>query len=477
MSLAKIERKIQRIEKFFPKARKRIDWQPQSIPQSMAYHCPADELLYGGAPGGGKSDLIIGLALTAHGRSLILRREAMQLEEVIARITDLTDKNINVRDSRFKIGDRVIQLGGCKLIRDKTRWKGRAHDLKAWDELSEFAEEIYTFVNTWNRSTDPAQRCRIVATTNPPDNQIGAWIIKRFAPWLKPNHPKPAQSGEIRWFIGNEEVDTSEPVVIKGKIIYPRSRSFIRARVEDNLSLMAAGYDRLLDNLPPELRYMADGDFAAATKDHPQQVIPLDWVNQAVQRGKYALNELQAIDAIACDPSRGGIDPTVIALRRADRLEIFKYPAIVSQDGMQVVNHIVRHRGNGNPITMVDIIGIGSSPYDLLKLHGIEAIAMNASQKSYRRDRANKFGFSNLRAEWWWLFREMLDPQYSPTICLPDDSEMIAELTAPRWSLTLRGILIESKEEIAKRLGRSTNIADAIIMCCNLPAIYSSSFA
>ena len=49
-------------------------WLPQPGPQSDAYFTEADELFYGGQAGGGKSDLIMGLALTAHTNSLILRR-------------------------------------------------------------------------------------------------------------------------------------------------------------------------------------------------------------------------------------------------------------------------------------------------------------------------------------------------------------------------------------------------------------------
>jgi len=48
-------------------------WVPNPGPQTQAYYCEADELFYGGQAGGGKSDLSIGLALTAHERSLILR--------------------------------------------------------------------------------------------------------------------------------------------------------------------------------------------------------------------------------------------------------------------------------------------------------------------------------------------------------------------------------------------------------------------
>ena len=47
-------------------------WVPNPGPQTEAYFCKADELFYGGQAGGGKTDLGIGLALTAHTRSLIL---------------------------------------------------------------------------------------------------------------------------------------------------------------------------------------------------------------------------------------------------------------------------------------------------------------------------------------------------------------------------------------------------------------------
>jgi len=120
--------------------------------------------------------------------------------------------------------------------------------------------------------------------------------------------------------------------------------------------------------------------------------------------------------------------------------------------------------------------GIGASPVDIAKLQGLEPIAMDAGKKSFKRDRSAKLSFANKRAEWWWKFREALDPNYNPQITLPDDPRIIAELTAPRWSLTMRGILIESKDEIKKRLGRSTNLADAIVMVSDVPSLYTSSF-
>src|SRR3546814_3487307 len=48
-------------------------WLPNPGPQTEAYFCPADLLLYGGQGGGGKTDLLAGLGLTEHRRSQIGR--------------------------------------------------------------------------------------------------------------------------------------------------------------------------------------------------------------------------------------------------------------------------------------------------------------------------------------------------------------------------------------------------------------------
>src|SRR5262249_41342950 len=57
-------------------------WTPLPGPQTLAYQPPADVTGYGGAAGGGKTDLALGLAITAHHQSLILRREAVHLRAI-----------------------------------------------------------------------------------------------------------------------------------------------------------------------------------------------------------------------------------------------------------------------------------------------------------------------------------------------------------------------------------------------------------
>src|SRR5512133_2845699 len=64
-------------------------WVPNPGPQTPAFLCEADELFYGGEAGGGKTDLRIGLALTDHQRSLLLRRINKDAVKIKPRIEEI----------------------------------------------------------------------------------------------------------------------------------------------------------------------------------------------------------------------------------------------------------------------------------------------------------------------------------------------------------------------------------------------------
>ena len=64
----------------------------------------------------------------------------------------------------------------------------------------------------------------------------------------------------------------------------------------------------------------------------------------------------------------------------------------------------------------------------------------------------------------WWRLREILEPGSGRELILPDDRELLGDLCAPRWKETSQGIQIESKDDIKKRLGRSTDCGDALVM-------------
>ena len=83
---------------------------------------------------------------------------------------------------------------------------------------------------------------------------------------------------------------------------------------------------------------------------------------------------------------------------------------------------------------------------------------------SRERTRDGQLSFLNVRSEMLWSLREALDPQYGAGIALPPDKRLAAQLAAPTWRLRGNAIVIESKQDIYKRLGTSTDDADAVIL-------------
>jgi hypothetical protein len=96
-------------------------------------------------------------------------------------------------------------------------------------------------------------------------------------------------------------------------------------------------------------------------------------------------------------------------------------------------------------------------------------VAFNGVKPSVGTTREGKLKFYNMRAEGWWRLREELNPdqQFGSTIALPPDPSIKADLAAPHWELTPRGIKVEDKNDIRKRLGRSPDDGDAIVMALN----------
>ena len=150
-----------KIAKISQNATKDMVWVPNPGPQSNAFFSEADELFYGGQAGGGKTDLEIGLALTAHKRSLILRRTNKEVLGLVERMSGILGSRdgFSSQTGMWRRPDgRVVDLGGVQLEEDKQKFKGVPHDLICFDEVSDFTASQYTFILAWNRSAVPGQR-------------------------------------------------------------------------------------------------------------------------------------------------------------------------------------------------------------------------------------------------------------------------------------------------------------------------------
>lgn len=459
-------------------------------PQQRAIESLADELFFGGSAGGGKSDMLFGNGLLNHQRTIIFRREFGQLRSLIARSRKIIGEhgrfNENLHIWRNLPGDRSIEFGGMKLEDDKTKYMGRPHDLKAFDEIPEFTESQYRYAIAWTRSEDPNQRSRVIVTGNPPTTSEGRWVIKYWAPWLDPEHPNPAKNGELRWFasLGGKdvEVETGKPFEKDGETHYPKSRTFIRSRLEDN-PYYGEEYRAVLQGLPEPLRsQLLKGDFSTSIEVDPWQVIPTEWVLLAQKRWRETPKPDTPLTGIGVDVARGGEDKTAFSFRYGNWFdEVITIPGKLTPTGPKVaqwlysaLNDHPQDKKDQTWYINVDIIGAGGSAYDQLDAMYRFVTPINAVETS--RYRYGVLEMYNTRAEYYWRFREALDPASGQDLCLPPGNEVLADLCVARWELTARGILIEGKEvrhrdrdkkrdnSIRKRLGRSPNVGDAILL-------------
>ena len=473
-------------------------FKPTPGPQYEAYHSEAFLLLYGGQAGGGKTALIEMLAMNEHSESLIMRRQfgdvAFIYEDII--------KQRRTRDG-FRGGspafqrldeDRWIDYGGAKDVGDEESWRGRPHDFLGIDEASQFAEKQVDFLKGWVRTTRPNQKCRIVLATNPPTSELaGQWLKEWFAPWLDqthelfipgidPKHPYIGQpSGKLLWAYSDADgktvwVDGPEPIEVDGRKQYPQSRTFIPAKLEDNPYLwnpdteQGRAYSVNLDNLKDvQLRKaLRDGNWMIAADDDEWQVIPTKWIIEAQDRWTEDGWKETEMTAMALDCAGGGKDPAALAYRHGGWFgKIVTFQGEDTADGSAMVGRVIRHRRHGCPIIVDAQGGYAGAVIERLKDNNIAFQRFVASETSAAAATGTGLRFANKRAEAWWRLREALDPDQEggSIIALPPDPQLRAELAAVHYKHGPRGLGIEDKTDIRKRIGRSTNLADSVVMC------------
>jgi len=214
-----------------------VHWKPQPK-QIEALERTEDEVLYGGARGGGKTDA--GQAWLLYDkdnpryRALVIRRNADDLKDWIDRARRMylptkAEFTGNPAEIRFPSG-AIIRTGHLKDESAYTKYQGHEYQKILIEELTHIPRESdYEKLLGSCRSTVPNIYPQIFCTTNPDGPGYG-WVKERFQ---IPDEPK-------------ERVLTEMPD--------GRKRVFIPARVEDNPVLMTAdpGYVRYLESMKDE---------------------------------------------------------------------------------------------------------------------------------------------------------------------------------------------------------------------------------
>lgn len=454
---------------------------PRNKPQVEAYHSPADILLYGGAAGGGKTDLIVGLAATQHENSVIFRRQSIDLRGIEVRIKALLGTaGWNGQKNYMQRPGLMIELGHLGGPGDEEDWQGRPHDLIAFDEGAQLDEAKVRFVMGWLRAAKKPDgriiRKRVVIATNPPIGGEGEWLIEWFGPWLDPLHPLhgTVKPGELLWAVTSADgstvwVEGPGQYQIEGEdiVLEAISRTFIPSLLKDNPYLAGTGYEKQLHSMAEPWRSkLLKGDFMAGREDHAQQIIPTHWLELANERHARGKPKGATMTSIACDVAQGGNANTSIARLWGTWFDdLIRVPGRMTPDGPAIASLLIQHR-RGMAEVVLDVTGgWGISARDHLKAMGIEVLeAVFSEKRNAGRTKDGKFKFGNRRAQMYWQFREALDPDGGDDVALPRDPKIKAQLTAIRFKIKGAELFVEEKDDIVKRVGSTLDEADALVM-------------
>ena len=170
----------------------------------------ADEVLFGGAAGGGKSygqlvDSLLYALKYPKSRQLILRRTFPELEHSII-FTSLqffpksAAKYKSASHTWEFLNGSLIEFGYCAAETDVLRYQGAEYDVVRFDELTHFTEGQYTYLLSRIRGVNPYPK-QIKSSTNP--GGIGhSWVKRRFIDGFTPEEVhKDSETGFSRVFI------------------------------------------------------------------------------------------------------------------------------------------------------------------------------------------------------------------------------------------------------------------------------------
>lgn len=390
----------------------------------------ADErfVLYGGAVGGGKSYWLCreGLELSLecsgnvgylcrHELTSFMRTTMLTLERLLP--SDIITQHHQTEHYYRLVNGSLVFYGG---LGDDQRAIDRLKSMElGWfgiDQAEETSESHFFLLASRLRLKAPNVRYKGLMTANP----APGWVKHRFI----------EQKLEDHIFIPS----------------LPRDNPFLPADYEESLRKL----------YPDELvKQLLEGDWDALEAGN--YLFKYADIKNAIER------EVDIEDSepniIGQDIARYGDDSSVAIIKRGNKVEwidLWAKTNLMHTTG-KVVNLIDRFKPS---MVNLDAIGMGSCVYDrLIELKYNQVNAINVQEKARGEDKEK---FANLRAE---IYKNLSSKFENGEISIPDDLELVAQLSSVKYKINSRGQLqMESKEDMKKRGTKSPDKADALAL-------------
>jgi len=240
-------------------------------------------------------------------------------------------------------------------------------------------------------------------------------------------------------------------------------RAFWRSKNINSLDVEGtdhAVYQQIIDEYgedSPQAKVEVYGEFPSSGDD---QFIAAHWVDEAFKRPAY--KDENAAVVIGVDPARGGLDSTVIAVRKGrDLVAIRRYSG---EDTMAIVGRVIEAIEDFRPtLTVIDEGGLGYGILDRLTEQKYKVRGVNFGWKA-----KNPVAWKNKRAEIWGAMRDWLK-----TASMKEDRQLKSDLVNPRKIIDSSGaIQLESKKDMKSRGLPSPDAADAIAVTFAFPVAH-----
>jgi hypothetical protein len=209
-------------------------------------------------------------------------------------------------------------------------------------------------------------------------------------------------------------------------------------------------------------RIKVRGMFPEVSED---TLIPFSWIELAQERWRQAKRK-EVAARIGADVAGMGRDNSIFCYRYENYVDKFEMVGTAGKaDHMLVAGKLANILKDTINKAFIDTIGEGAGVYSRLEELGYKnAFSCKFSESADGlSDVTGVYKFANMRAYLFWAVRDWLNPINEQNACLPPCDELTEELTEIKWKFQSNGsIIIEPKEEIKKRLRRSTDYSDSL---------------